>query len=184
MYVYPVDNTNPVFYQGDIIDKFPFFVVDSESFNVLEVDENRTSGKSFQIKKIKSLGGDRTGDCLIAIDARKQKVIILSQTCDIQQRETIIFAPVFEISQAIDSGRMTVGQSASLRSRKIDYWFYLPKQEPIFEESYIDFQLINYIPKSLILDNLNNRVLALSDWGRHHLGWALANFLGRPIKSK
>jgi hypothetical protein len=26
--------------------------------------------------------------------------------------------------------------------------------------------------------------LGLSDWGRHHLGWALGDFFGRPIESK
>lgn len=181
MYVFPVDNSNAVFYQGDIIDNFPFFVVDSENFNVLETE---TAGKEYKIKKLKSLSAEETIDHLIAIDARRQRVMILSQSCDIQQRGTIIFAPVFEITKAISEGRMTDNQASSLRNRKVDYWFYLPKQEGVIEESYIDFQIIHYVPKALITKNLQNRVLALSDWGRHHLGWALSDFFGRPIKSK
>ena len=184
MYVYPIDNSDPVFYQGDIIENFPFFVVDSDNFNVLEFETGQSVNKKYKVKKIKLLPKEQTSDNLIAIDARRQKVIILSQTCDIQQRETIIFAPVFEIAKAISDGRMTNNQAISLRSRKLDYWFYLPKQDAVIEESYIDFQIIHYIPKSLILENLQNRVLALSDWGRHHLSWALSNFFGRPIKSK
>lgn len=183
MYEYPVDNSNPVFYQGDIIDNFPFFVIDSENFNILEADGDQTINKKYKVNK-KLLPKEDIKDSLIAIEARKQRVIILSQACDIQHRETIIFAPVYEISKAIQEGRMTENQATSLRSRKIDYWFYLPKQDAFLEESYIDFQIIHYIPKSLILNNLQNRILALSDWGRHHLGWSLSNFLGRPIKSK
>lgn len=181
MYVFPVDNSNAVFYQGDIIDNFPFFVVDSENFNVLETEP---TSKKYKIKKLKSLPLEETTDHLIAIDARRQRVMILSQSCDIQQRGTIIFAPVFEISKAISEGRMTDNQASSLRNRKVDYWFYLPRQEGVIEESYIDFQIIHYVPKTLIIKNLQNRVLALSDWGRHHLGWALSDFFGRPIKSK
>lgn len=181
MYVFPVDNSNAVFYQGDIIDNFPFFVIDSENFNVLEAG---TAGKEYKINKIKSLSAEETTDHLIAIDARRQRVMILSQSCDIQQRGTIIFAPVFEIAKAISEGRMTGNQASSLRNRKVDYWFYLPKQDGVIEESYIDFQIIHYVPKVLIIKNLQNRVLALSHWGRHHLGWALSDFFGRPIKSK
>ncbi|MFZ2303333.1 MAG: hypothetical protein WAV98_00905 [Minisyncoccia bacterium] len=184
MYIYPVDNSDPVFYQGDIIDNFPFFVVESENFNVLEPETNQSTNQKYQIKKIKSLPKEQTTDHLIVIDARRQRVMILSQTCDVQQRETIIFAPVFEVSKAISDGRMTNNQAISLRNRKLDYWFYLPKQDSVIEESYIDLQIIHYVPKSLILENLQNRVLALSDWGRHHLSWALSDFFGRPIKSK
>lgn len=184
MYVYPVDNSNKVFYQGDIIDNFPFFVVDSENFNVLENDLSQKTTKKYKINKLRSFSNKETADNLIAIEARRQRVIILSQTCDVQQRGTIIFAPVFEISTAITEKRMTENQANSLRARKVDYWFYLPKQDGVIEESYIDFQIIHYIPKNLILENLENRVLALSDWGRHHLGWWLSNFFGRPIKSK
>lgn len=184
MYVYPVDSSNKVFYQGDIIDNFPFFVIDSENFNVIENDINQKTTKKYKINKIKSFPKDGTTDSLIAVEARRQKVIILSQTCDVQQRGTIIFAPVFEISKAIQEKRMTENQATSLRSRKVDYWFYLPKQDGVIEESYIDFQIIHYVPKNLIIENLENRVLALSDWGRHHLGWGLSNFFGRPIKAK
>jgi len=184
MYVYPVDNSNPVFYQGDIIDNFPFFVVDSENFNILEAETEQPTNKKYKIRKSKSLPSEETTDNLIAIDARRQRVMILSQTCDVQQRETIIFAPVFEIAKAISESRMTDSQASSLRNRKFDYWFYLPKQDGVIEESYIDFQIIHYVPKALIISNLQNRVLALSDWGRHHLGWAISDFFGRPIKSK
>jgi len=184
MYVYPVDNSNAVFYQGDIIDNFPFLVIDSDNFNVLEAESTQQTGKKYKIKKFKSLPVEETSDHLIAIDARRQKVAILSQTCDVQQRGTIIFAPVFGVAKAISDGRMTDNQASSLRNRKVDYWFYLPKQEGVIEESYIDFQIIHYVPKALIIENLKNRVLALSDWGRHHLGWALSDFFGRPIKSK
>jgi len=179
MYVYPVDNDSP-FFQGDIVDNFPLFLVDISGFNILKQDSK--AGSKYVVEKSKQLPLNDTEDSLLAVETRRQKVIILTQTCDIQQRDTIVFAPVYSISEAISEGRMSEKQATGLRHRKVDYWFYLPELEGVIEESYIDFQIMHYIPKDIIMNNLEKRFLSLSHWGRHHLGWALSVFFGRPIK--
>lgn len=183
MYEHPVDNSNPVFFQGDVIDDFPFIFFETRHVNMLRNSDGAGEPKKFEIEKVNAFPVPNTADHLIAVEARRQKVVILSQTCDIQERNTIIVGPVFDITTAILDGRMSEGQATSLRNRKPGYWFYLPKLDHVIEESYIDFQVIQYFPKSLIVANLANRSLAMDHWGRHHLGWALSAFFGRPIKA-
>jgi hypothetical protein len=151
-------------WQGDILENFPFFVFDN--FNNL-ADNDSIPGK-----------------------VRLSKVIILSQTCDIQERESIMIAPIYEINIA----ETPSGLLSDLRSRKRNYLFYLPKlemrnetsfeNETIINESFVDFQTIYYVKKDTIQNYKPNRVACMSDWGRHHLASALSIFFGRPIKDK
>lgn len=64
-------------------------------------------------------------------------------------------------------------------------WFYLPGKNGAIAESFVDFQKIHYFPKELLIgEYLEKRVVALSDWGRHLLGWALSDYFARPIEDK
>jgi len=110
----------------------------------------------------------------------KKDIMLLSQTCDIQQRSQIIIAPIdpLEWVESNETKRQTI------RARRTNYWFYLPQMDTVIQDSVVDLQMISYIPKQLVSPHLSSKVLSLSDWGRHHLAWALSTYFGRPILNK
>lgn len=179
MYVKIDDLNFNIFYQGDVVKNFPFFIF-KENFNYLKKLKKVNTYETVKTEK----ESFNNGDALLAINAKLNNIIILSQTCDIQERENIIIAPVYPLKPLEDSGVLTNGKSGLIKKRKINYWFYLPKFESVIEDSLVDLQTIHYMPK-VILDNYKqNKIITMTDWGRHHLGWALNNYFGRPIEDK
>jgi len=174
MYVSKDDLNFDIFYQGDVVKDFPFFIFDNFSF--VEKTDNNLYKKSENTKLEE--------ESLILAKAKIGNIIILSQTCDIQQRENVIIAPIYPIKPFEDNGILTNGQSGLIKKRRIAYWFYMPKLEGVIEDSLVDFQTIIYIPTKFLNDFKNNKILTMSDWGRHHLGWGLSNYFGRPIEDK
>jgi hypothetical protein len=158
-------------YQGDIISEFPFFIFENS--------------KSIRKSGTNSFETDETtneeGRSLFAIEAKKQLVLILSQTCDIQRRSNIIICPIYDLNEFIRDNTINADRARDIRSRKIQYWFYLPRNSTI-NESIADFQTMIYVPRSVISEYINKRILTLSSLGRHHLSWSLATYFGRPIE--
>jgi hypothetical protein len=113
----------------------------------------------------------------------KRQIIILSQTCDIENREFTLVAPVVEVTKATESGFVKNKQIDSIKKRLINYLFYLPAYDNL-NESIAILPMIQYVPKELILLHKGNRILSLSDWGIHHLTYAINRFLCRPLENK
>lgn len=138
------------FFQGDIFKDTPFFIIPNDNEPAVQV-ENLT-------------------------------IMILSQTCDIQreERDFIIAAKVVEMQKLKDDSGAKETFIQGLRNRSVKYFFYLPPDNDLWPESYVDFQQIVYLPKKFLKDN--NRVKSLSDLGRHWLLYQIADYFGRPIK--
>jgi hypothetical protein len=174
MYVSKDDLNFDIYYQGDVVKNFPFFIFDN--FEFVEKSGEKLYKKS-EDKKTEE-------ESFIIAKAKLSNIIILSHTCDIQQRENVIIAPIYPIKLFEENGILTNGKSGLIKKRKIAYWFYLPKLEGIIEDSLVDFQTIIYVSVKFLDNFRNNKVLTMTDWGRHHLGWGLSNYFGRPIEDK
>lgn len=178
MYLDPEDLKYDILYQGDVLKNFPFFIFQN---NLSGLKQSSASREIFQLKE-KEIFKD--GEAILVVKSKLSHIIILSQTCDIQDRTHVIVAPIYSIKNFEDEGILKDGKVGLIKERKINYWFYLPKLEGILEDSFADFQTIYYVPREMLESYKKNKILALSDWGRHHLGWALSNYFCRPIKDK
>lgn len=179
MYVKSEDLNFDILYQGDVLKDFPFFIF-KEKLRTLKNLKKINTYEVVEIEKDTFSGGE----AIMAINAKLNNIIILSQSCDIQERENIIIAPVYPIKLFEDDGTLTNGKAGLIKKRRINYWFYLPKLEKVIEDSLVDFQTIHYIPRAFLEKHKKNKIITMSDWGRHHLGWALSNYFGRPIEDK
>ncbi len=170
MYADPdfVDKTT--LFQGDIIDDFPFYNFEN-SYPI-----KKDAGGRFELD-----GDDNSDRSVLAVETKKQKVIILSQTCDIQRRSNVIVCPVYELKEVVDGGAINLKRVEALKSRRIYYWFYLPEFQ-VLQESFADLQTMVYVPRDIIEKYVTKRAVSLSDLGRHHLAWSLATYFGRPAE--
>lgn len=173
MYVNAAELNFELLYQGDILDKFPFFIFDNPTFLVKEGGHFEASEKA-----------EHDEEALVAVKSKISRIIILSQTCDVKNRENIIIAPVYPIKEYEDAGILTGGKIGLIKKRKISYWFYLPALEGIIPDSIVDLQTMHYLPQTVLRQYTNKKIVSMTDWGKHHLGWALGNYFGRPIESK
>src|SRR3989344_4717785 len=144
MYVQDSDLNKEVFYQGDLIEKFPFLILNKE---ILPSELNSDGEKKLEVT------------------AKLSLIMVLSQTCDVQNRENVIICPVY----SVEDKEFTRSEFDSIKKRKTGYWFYLPELEGIVKESVADFQNIYYIPRSMLNKYKERKITSLSDWGRHHL---------------
>jgi len=175
MYVLGNETDTNNLYQGDIIKDFPFFFI-KEDFSVYQAGST-TKIDSLKIDEIPAEAG-------ALVPYKISRVIILSHTCDAQRREQVIIAPIHKIKDYENEGILNKNKIDSIKKRKIFYWFYLPAVESLLDESLVDFQSIMYIPRIFLERFKSKKMLSMSDWGRHHLGWALNNYFGRPIEDK
>lgn len=157
--------------QGDILADFSFFLFD----------------KSRPIKRneaglFESDGATQEQDrSLFAVEAKKQRVMILSQSCDVQRRNNVIICPVYDLATFLSDNTINTDRARSIRERKIYYWFYLPAFAQL-PESIADLQTMIYVPREVVATHLPKREISLSDLGRHHLAWSLATYFGRPAE--
>ncbi|MFZ2907741.1 MAG: hypothetical protein WA014_01160 [Minisyncoccia bacterium] len=154
-------------YQGDILENFPFYILDKPQSVKKEEDG------SFSLEQEAA-----TSD-LHVIGSKTQRVILLSQTCDIQRRNNVMICPVHELAQFIEDNTLNTDSVKSIRDRKNYYFFYLPAFNGL-PESIADLQTIIYVPRAVIAARISDRIVPMSDLGRHHLGWSLANLFSRP----
>ena len=172
MYVDPSPATSSTLYQGDVIKDFPFYLFDSG----LPIKKNDSG--YFEIDR-----SDQERDrSLLAIETKRQLVMILSQTCDIQRRTNIIICPVYNLEEFVADNTINADRARSLKKREIHYWFYLPSYNEL-PEALADLQTMMYIPKAIIEKYLSKRIATLNDLGRHHLAWSLATYFGRPASN-
>jgi len=147
--VYLYTSNRDSWFQGDILENCPFIIIPEE------ISETQ---QQFTVKK--------------------ERLMILSQTCDIEHREYVAFAPVPLVSDLLASG--VSFDHKQLKDQKYLYWFYLPENKG-FSEAYVDFTRITHLPKSIL--NKDKRIKSLSDLGRHWLAYKLSVFFGRPFSN-
>ena len=168
MYVDSADINKNILYQGDVITNFPFHIfknsqsVKKNDAGYFEIDPDGDSEHTLHI-----------------VQASKSRVIILSQSCDIQRRKNIIICPVYNLVDFTTENTINADSLRNIRERKLYYLFYLPAFLD-FPESIADLQTMLYVPKSVIEQFAGKKTISLDDLGRHHLAWSLATFFGRP----
>lgn len=173
MYVPQEEITRETLFQGDVIDGFPVFIFKTPLTQVARTTEG---GTTFEIQQ-----GAMNDSSLLLTESKLGRVMILSQTCDIEHRENIIVAPVYEIEALKDQGVLNTDTIKNIKKRKVYYWFYLPSYGGIINDSIADFQGMFYLPKEHVIQYVTSKIVTINDLGRHHLGWALSNFFGRPV---
>jgi hypothetical protein len=115
---------------------------------------------------------------LVAAMAQLNDVIILTQTCDIQNRSFYQIAPVFPESKLKQSALQ------HLRENDLQYAFYLPAVPPyVKENSYADLSYSCAVPKAYFPKDLVQARLAarLTNIARIELQSQLLNYFGRPF---
>lgn len=157
-------------YQGDIIEDFPFYIFENSQ------PIKKTEAGYFEF-------GNENGEdhALIAVETKKQRVMILSQTCDAQRRKNLIISPIYKLDQFIIDNTINKNRAEAIRERRLYYLFYLPEFESL-PESLVDLQTMIYVSREKIEQYLPNKIISLSDLGRHHLSWSLATYFGRPAE--
>lgn len=161
-------------YQGDIIDGLPFYIL-GDVKSVIQNDQG------YYIEQASIIANNDV--TLHIVEAKKRRVMVLSQTCDAQRRENIIICPVYTLSELVETGAIGKGKLESVRGRKVNYWFYLPP-EGDFPESIADFQTMLFVPRLSMDSFIDKKIISLNDFGRHHLAWGLAGYFGRPTEEQ
>lgn len=110
---------------------------------------------------------------LVLAKGIKTRIMILTQSCDIDRRNYLQVAPIY------DATGMNNLKLASLRALDIFYMFYLPPDESGFPESYVDLTQIGSIHRSYLKDAVP--IKKLSAIATTSLQVHIADFFGRPF---
>lgn len=119
-------------------------------------------GKTFECYNSKSLDGLCQGDIVSNIpvikvenDGRLLKsiraVIVLSNSCDIENDDYILVAPFYSFTEA----ELSESQIVEMKQNRIYGKMYFPDVSE--EEVFVDFSFVQSLPKSLILRNLREK---------------------------
>lgn len=189
--MYEPEANNDLLLQGDIIKEYPFsFIPKVQDFLFVRKEEDSVNIHNLEDLE-DSYSEQNNFEEQMIVNSRLTNIILLSQSCDVQRRETIMIAPVY----SIEFLKTKLESLGTLRAEQIDnkinalknsrfeqqphYFFYLPGAND-FPESYIDFNSV----LSVSIDNIdiNDRILSLNDKGRHWLSYKLSHFFGRPLE--
>lgn len=114
------------------------------------------------------------GSELVLSKATKTRVMIMSQTCDLDNRTWIQVAPVYSATH-FGGKRLN-----SLETGEINFMFFLPPTPPrLLERSYTDLSQITTLHKAYLRPK--NRILHLTASARVRLQAYVAGFYGRPF---
>jgi len=168
-------NPDPIrLYQGDIIKNFPVAVL-PESVKVVRFKKKRQNySEALIYSKDRLDDAFENGSEVILASSTLMNVMILSQTCDIEHREFVSIAPVFDINNIKNRSKRD-----AVRNGKTFYRFYLPKLVS-FQESFLDITTINSIRRATL--KIEDRILSLSHFGRSHLSYFIFNYFNRPFQ--
>jgi len=176
--------------QGDIIEKYPLSYIPKIEEYIFIRDNN---GSPIILKNSQE-GINQYNNELqeeqIVVNSKLNNIILLSQTCDLQRKKTVIIAPILDLDflekslkENEPNEQKVKNKLNSLKARKFEDqmipYFYLPTISS-FPDRYIDFNLIQSVPIENI--KIDNRILSFSDKGRHWLAYKLNAFFGRPIE--
>jgi len=116
----------------------------------------------------------KTPDELVLAKATRRVVMVITQTCDLERRNSVQVAPVYPARSLSES------KQASLEKNEVNYLFYLPMSgHDLTEKSFADLSQITSVHNSYMREaKLAKR---LSNEGRARLQMHLAKFHGRPF---
>jgi hypothetical protein len=177
-------------YQGDVLDDIPLIFIPDKISKWLVL---RPDPKSAMTDIDEVLGGripkwfraqaeGSTKDAwtfgkkeeFVAAKARKMRVIIVTQTCDLAQRSTFQVAPVYS------AGVLGPKDKENLQLNEFYYMFFLPARPPaIAEDSYVDFSEIQSVPRTYF--KADSVVVRFSEATRREFQAQVAEYFGRPF---
>jgi hypothetical protein len=112
------------------------------------------------------------GDFAMAVIS-KRPVMVLNQNCDIQNKDFIQVAPIFDaIGTPEELDRLKKGELFSA--------FYLKARPPLFPESLVDFELIQAVHKTYIKQIEPGKHLRLKEARVRELQRRITRYFGRP----
>ena len=172
-------------YQGEIVFDVPLLLVRKETrWLLLRTHSGRTIHEALKDGGIggtvKVLDSNQSkekwqnaidGDSAVSY-LTKRPVLVLSQTCDIQNKDFIQVAPIYE-ADPTDVDRLKSG--TELYSA-----FYLKAHPPQFTDSYADLERIQAVHKSYIKSVDDEQHFRLNDERVRELQRHLTRFFGRP----
>lgn len=172
-------------YQGDVVLNFSFIAPP-----LGEPIAIQSSGNSLIKTPISAVSNPySSGSETLVVNSFRASGMIITQTCDIQRHKYISLCPIHPFNEireklaqeGLEEKRIQ-NLMESIKQQKVNYYFYLPPailDEIRVEESYVDLQVINSVPR----ENVSNyqRLITLSDKGRHWLDYKLINLFGRPF---
>ncbi len=172
-------------YQGEVLVEVPLLLVKKESrWLLLRTNSGRTIHEALHNGElggtVKVLDSNQSaekwrtaidGDSAVAY-LTKRPVLVLSQTCDIENKDFIQVAPIYEADPA-DVPRLQAGNDMYSA-------FYLPAHPPHFRDSYADFERMQAIHKTYIKRLNPDQHFRLKDKRLRELQSQITRFFGRP----
>ena len=182
--MYEINPPPDLLQQGDVLKNIPFVLIPPLP---LRIAKPFIGGKLARIVEKQALEDEEGGVRESAlVDIFLKKIMVISQTCDILNRETIAVCPVYSVQEYKTRLMEALGWDDAKAQKRIDddvskgktnYLFYLPPSNN-FPAAVVDFQHINTVNRELL--KIENRVICLSDFGRNLLSYNLAAFFSRP----
>lgn len=177
-------------YQGDVLEDIPLiFIPDKISkWLILRTGPNSgmtdldevLGGRIPKVFRAQAEGSVRDAwtsankEEFVAAKARKMRVVIVTQTCDLAQRSTYQVAPVYSATD------FSPRDKENLQLNNFHYMFYLPTWLPaIPEDSYADLSQIQNAPRTYFKPN--SVVCRFSEATRVEFQTQVAEYYGRPF---
>jgi hypothetical protein len=151
-YVPDGENDDRIIFQGDIFEEFPCFFLPSTDFQILRAD-----GEEGGIYREAELPGGWQEEELLIVRARRHKIILISQSCDIHEEgkrnlyqdeaenynyQLIHYSPLLPVTPAALKNYSQL-RDATKDRRKLTQQnlpggaFFLPAHEPHFPDSIV-----------------------------------------------
>ena len=177
-------------YQGDVLDDIPLiFIPDRISkWLVLRAPENAAltdvdailGGQIPKWFRAQAEGSVRNawtfgnGEEFVAAKARKSRVIVVTQTCDLVQRS------IYQVAPVLTAAGLGPKDKENLQLNNFQYMFYIPARPPgIVEDSYADFSQIQGVPRTYFKPDAV--IARFTEATRRDFQSQIAEFYGRPF---
>ena len=171
--------------QGDVLADVPMVQLPSALLLLRagEEETNFVAGAHMRVVDPASVpDAFREGLEWVGVTAFMPYVMVLSQTCDIEQRKFTAICPVFPISNIENPDLVR-----ATRQGKVHYYFWLPETNEgqvaegrTLPESFGDLSRVNSVPRDRLV--LAKRVASLSQIGHALLSRQLNIFFTRPVQ--
>jgi hypothetical protein len=189
--IYEVNPNAEFLQQGDILKDIPFFFIPPLPLRIVR---KTAEGETLSVKRAdiidfasaKDLKDSGSVEESVVVDLHIRNVILATQTCDIERRETIAVCPIYSLEEykqkLVGSGISETkfeSQLVEIKKYGLNYLFYLPPTDSLVE-SIVDFEYVNTIRNDNTTINILNRTHSLSHYGRGLLAHRISEFFGRP----
>ncbi len=176
-------------YQGDVLDDIPLIFIPAKISKWIILRPNLKGAMTVddvlggQIPKwfeahtegqVPDAWQHADGEEYVAAKAKKMRVMLVTQSCDLAQRSTYQVAPVFPATKLLQD------KLENLRANEFWYLFFLPACPPaIAEDSYADLSQITGVPKAYF--KREAAIVKLNETTRRALQAQIAEFYGRAF---